>query len=57
MSTLRNHLRALINDERGVPALEYGRIAGRIAVIVVTSITASGTKLHGTFTSIAAAPP
>jgi Flp pilus assembly pilin Flp len=57
MSTLRKHRPALINDERGVTALEYHRIAGRIAVVIVTSITASGTKLHGTFTSIVAAPP
>lgn len=57
MSTLRNRLHALINDERGVTALEYRRIAGGIAVVIVTSITASGTKLHGTFTSIVAAPP
>jgi pilus assembly protein Flp/PilA len=57
MSTLRNHLHALINDERGVPALEYGRIAGRIAVVIVTSITTLGSKLSGTFTRIAAALP
>jgi pilus assembly protein Flp/PilA len=57
MSTLRNHLHALINDERGVTALEYGRTAGRIAVVIVTSITTLGAKLSGTFTSIAAALP
>jgi Flp pilus assembly pilin Flp len=56
MSTLRDHLHALINDERGVTALRYRRIAGRIAVVIVTAIAASRTKLHDTFTSIAAAP-
>jgi len=57
MSMLRNHRRALITDERGVTALEYGRIAGRIAVVIVASVTTLGSKLNGTFTGIAAARP
>jgi len=57
MSTFRNNLRTLINDERGVTALEYGLIAGLVAVVIVTSVTALGSKLNGTFTSIAAALP
>jgi pilus assembly protein Flp/PilA len=57
MSTLRNRLHAPINDERGLTALEYGRIAGRIAVVIVTSITTLGSKLSGTFTRIAATLP
>jgi pilus assembly protein Flp/PilA len=57
MSTLRNHLHAPMNDERGLTALEYGRIAGRIAVVIVTSITTLGSKLSGTFTRIAATLP
>ena len=57
MSTLRNHLHAPMNDERGLTALEYGRIAGRIAVVIVTSIATLGSKLSATFTSIAAALP
>jgi pilus assembly protein Flp/PilA len=50
-------LRALANDERGVTALEYGLIAGLVAVVIVTSVTTLGTKLTTTFTSIAAALP
>jgi pilus assembly protein Flp/PilA len=57
MSALRNRLHAPCNAERGLTALEYGRIAGRIAVVIVTSITTLGSKLSGTFTSIAAARP
>jgi pilus assembly protein Flp/PilA len=57
MSTPRNHRHAPINDERGLTALEYGRIAGRTAVVIVTSIATLGAKLSGTFTSIAAALP
>jgi pilus assembly protein Flp/PilA len=57
MSTFLTNLRALANDERGVTALEYGLIAGLVAVVIVTSVTALGTKLNTTFTAIAAALP
>jgi len=57
MLTFLSNLRALANDERGVTALEYGLIAGLVAVVIVTSVTALGSKLNGTFTSIAAALP
>ena len=57
MSTPRNHRHAPINDERGLTALEYGRIAGRTAVVIVASITTLGSKPSGTFTGIAAALP
>jgi|HubBroStandDraft_5_1064220.scaffolds.fasta_scaffold798836_2 pilus assembly protein Flp/PilA len=55
MSTFRNKLNALMNDGRGVTALEYGLIAGLIAVVIVGSVTALGTTLSATFTTIAAA--
>jgi|HubBroStandDraft_1064217.scaffolds.fasta_scaffold104020_1 pilus assembly protein Flp/PilA len=57
MRTFLNNLSALANDERGVTALEYGLIAGLIAVVIVASVTALGTKLAATFTSITAAMP
>jgi len=57
MSTLRNHLHGLIKDKRGVTALEYGLIAGLIAVVIVASITTLGTDLEGTFNTITAALP
>jgi len=50
-------LKALAKDERGVTALEYGLIAGLVAVVIVTSVTTLGTKLQSTFSSIAAALP
>jgi pilus assembly protein Flp/PilA len=55
MSTFRNRLDALMKDVRGVTALEYGLIAGLIAVVIVGSVTALGTTLSATFTTIAAA--
>ena len=57
MHTFLNNLSALVKDERGVTALEYGLIAGLIAVVIVTSVSALGTKLAGTFTTIVAALP
>jgi pilus assembly protein Flp/PilA len=55
MFAFLNNFRALINDERGVTALEYGMIAGLIAVVIVTSVTALGTKLSTTFAAITTA--
>jgi pilus assembly protein Flp/PilA len=41
-----------IRDDSGATAIEYGLIAGLIAVVVVTSITTLGTKLTNTFTNV-----
>jgi len=57
MFSFLNNLRALAKDERGVTALEYGLIAGLVAVVIVTSVTSLGTKLSSTFLSIATALP
>ena len=57
MFTFLNSLSALVKDERGVTALEYGLIAGLVAVAIVTSVTALGAKLTTTFTTITAALP
>jgi pilus assembly protein Flp/PilA len=57
MFTLLSNLGTLIKDDRGVTALEYGLIAGLVAVVIVTSVTALGTTLAGTFTTIVAALP
>jgi pilus assembly protein Flp/PilA len=41
-------------DESGVTAIEYGLIAGLIAVVIITSVTALGTKVSAKFNAIAA---
>ena len=41
-----------LKDESGATAIEYGLIAALIAVVLVTAVTALGTKLDGLFTSI-----
>ena len=40
-------------DEEGATAIEYGLIAGLIAVGIVVGATALGTNLNGLFTRIA----
>lgn len=57
MLTLLNNLRALAKDERGVTALEYGLIAGLVAVAIVGSVSLLGAKLTATFTTIKDALP
>lgn len=39
-------------DESGVTAIEYGLIAGLIAVVIIGAISSIGTKLNGYFHKI-----
>ena len=36
-------------DESGATAIEYGLIVALVAVIIITGVTALGTKLNATF--------
>jgi len=42
----------LRTENRGATAIEYALIAGLIAVVIVTGVTAIGTKLSGFFTTV-----
>jgi len=44
-----------VRDESGATAIEYGLIAALIAVVVIGAVTAVGTKLSGTFNTVAGA--
>ncbi len=46
-------LRLLGSDRKGVTALEYGLLAGLIAVVIIGGATALGTSISGMFTAIA----
>ena len=46
-----------LRDEEGATAIEYGLIAGLIAVVIILAVTGVGTKLKDTFTSISSALP
>lgn len=39
--------------EEGATAIEYGLIAGLIAVVIITAVTTVGSDLSTTFTNIA----
>ena len=41
-----------MNDESGATAIEYGLIAALIAVVIITGVTAVGTKLSTTFSDL-----
>ena len=42
----------LIADSRGATAIEYGLIAALIAVVIIGAVTAVGTHLSTTFTTV-----
>jgi pilus assembly protein Flp/PilA len=46
-------LRSLIDNRDGATAIEYGLIAGLVAVAIITAVTLVGTDISALFTSIA----
>jgi len=42
-------------DESGVTAIEYGLIAGLIAVVIIAAVTTVGTDLTAKFNAVATA--
>lgn len=48
-----NQVMRFMNDEEGATAIEYGLLAALIAAVIVGAVTAVGTSLQGTFTTIA----
>jgi pilus assembly protein Flp/PilA len=45
-------LRTFLENQSGATAIEYGLIAALIAVVIITGVTAVGTSLSTTFTTI-----
>jgi pilus assembly protein Flp/PilA len=52
---MRNAITKLLRDESGATAIEYGLIAALIAVVIIGAVTAVGTHLSSTFTSVSTA--
>jgi len=46
-------IKSLATDQDGATAIEYGLIAGLIAVAIITAVTLVGTDLGVLFTNIA----
>jgi len=49
---MRNFFRRLWSDERGATAIEYGLIAGLIAVVIIGALTLTGTSLKSVFDQV-----
>jgi len=47
-----NLISRFVRDESGATAIEYGLIAALIAVVIITGVTAVGTKLSTTFETL-----
>jgi pilus assembly protein Flp/PilA len=47
--------KAVVRDEEGVTAIEYGLIAALIAVGIIAAATTVGTQLAAVFTAVAGA--
>jgi pilus assembly protein Flp/PilA len=48
-------LSSVMRDENGATAIEYGLIAALISVVIISVVTAVGTSVSATFSSVAAA--
>lgn len=48
-------IKRFVKDQRGVTAIEYGLIAGLIAVAILLSVGNIGTQLAATFDRVATA--
>lgn len=49
---MRNIFRSFCKDESGATAIEYGLIAALIAVVIIGGVSAVGTNLSSTFSTL-----
>ncbi|MEE1876244.1 Flp family type IVb pilin [Altererythrobacter litoralis] len=45
-------LRAILSDEQGATAIEYGLIVALIAIGLITALQSVGTEVGGTFNTV-----
>ena len=57
MKTLKHAVARFVREEEGVTAIEYGLIAGLIAVVIIGTVTKLGTQLNNVFATVLAALP
>lgn len=50
---MRNFVTKFISDESGATAIEYGLLAGLIAVVIIVGASLLGTSINNLFTAIA----
>jgi len=49
---MRKLLRRLIQEDDAATAIEYGLIAGLVAVVIIGALTVTGTSLQSVFTTV-----
>jgi pilus assembly protein Flp/PilA len=49
---MRNFIKKLTSNRSGATAIEYGLIAGLIAVAIVVAVTSVGTNLNSVFGTV-----
>ncbi len=52
MKQFMQDIRALVFDEAGATAIEYGLMAALIAAVIIAAVAALGTKVTGLFTTV-----
>ena len=52
---MTNFIKNFLQDEEGATAIEYGLIAGLIAVVIIAAVTALGTEIKTVFEKIGTA--
>lgn len=52
VKSLKNAVRKFVAEQSGATAIEYGLIAGLIAVAIILAVSGVGTELAATFTDI-----
>jgi pilus assembly protein Flp/PilA len=53
---MKRFIQQFLRDEDGVAAVEYGLLAGLIAVAIIAGAQAMGTNLNAMFNEVAASP-
>ena len=48
-------MKSLLKNEEGVTAIEYGLIAGLIAILIIAAVTTAGESLQAIFEAVATA--
>lgn len=52
MNTIINEVKRFVREEEGVAAIEYGLLAGLIAVMIIAGATVAGNQLSLLFNNI-----
>ncbi len=53
MNAFISAIKDFFNDEQGATAIEYGLLAGLIAVVIIVAVTTIGTNLKAIFKMVA----